>query len=142
MNKRKDYLSFIYIFDKKSRAGKKQAPAIFTNTGFCYSCNRTSRFTAKEDWWRDHYLCDNCGSIPRERAVMYCIEKFYPGWQEKVIHESSPVFRGTSLRLKTEAKDYRPTQYFQGIERGTMHRGFRAGKQKFPNTMVCEDALK
>jgi SAM-dependent methyltransferase len=56
---------------------------------------------------------------------MYCIEKFYPAWREKVIHESSPVFRGTSLRLKNEAKDYLPTQYFPGVERGATHRGFR-----------------
>lgn len=105
--------------------GKKQAPVLFTNPGFCYSCNRTTQFTARQTWWRDHYFCGNCGSIPRERAIMYCIEKFYPEWREKVIHESSPVFRGTSLRLKTEAKDYRPSQYFPGIERGATHRGFR-----------------
>jgi len=55
----------------------------------------------------------------------YCIEKFYPAWREKVIHESSPVFRGTSLRLKNEAQDYLPTQYFPGVERGMIYRGFR-----------------
>ena len=114
------YLSQIYNFSKSSNA-----PTIFANTGFCYSCNQPSQFTAKNDWWRDHYLCGKCGSIPRERAVMYCIEKFYPDWREKVIHESSPVLRGTSLRLKNEVKDYRPTQYFPGVERGARHRGFR-----------------
>ena len=56
---------------------------------------------------------------------MYCIEKFFPAWREKAIHESSPVFRGTSLRLKNEGKNYLATQFFPGIERGTMHRGFR-----------------
>ena len=125
MEKLKYYLRRIYNFNKKSRAVEKNAPITFVNMGFCYSCNRTTQFTAKNDWWRDHYVCDNCGSIPRERAVMYCIEKFYPAWREKVIHESSPVFRGTSLRLKSEAKDYQPTQYFPGIERGAMYRGFR-----------------
>lgn len=125
MNNLRNYLARIYNFSKKSNPGEKQAPMIFANTGFCYSCNQTARFTATKAWWRDHYICDNCESIPRERAVMYCIEKFYPAWQEKVIHESSPVFRGTSLRLKNEAKDYRPTQYFPEIERGAIYRGFR-----------------
>jgi hypothetical protein len=94
MKKLRDYLSRIHNFSKKSKAS-----ILFSNTGFCYSCNRTTQFTAKKDWLRDHYVCDNCGSIPRERAVMYCIEKFFPDWRGKVIHESSPVFRGTSLLL-------------------------------------------
>lgn len=121
----KNYLRRIYHFVKRLRAVENSSSMKFSNVGFCYSCNRTSRFTAHKEWWRDHYLCDNCGSIPRERALMYCIEKFCPGWQEMVIHESSPVFRGTSLRLKNEAKQYLPTQYFPGMDRGAMHRGFR-----------------
>ena len=125
MNQIKRYLRRIYSFVRNASATEKKAPGPFTNRGFCYACNRTTQFTAKKDWWRDHYVCDHCGSIPRERAVMYCIEKFYPGWQAKVIHESSPVFRGTSLRLKGEAKEYLPTQYFPGIARGVTHRGFR-----------------
>ena len=125
MNKLKRYLNRIYNLRSKSKAGKKQTPIPFTNTGFCYSCNQTTQFTARQTWWRDHYLCDHCGSIPRERALMYCIEKFYPAWREKVIHESSPVLRGTSLRLKKETKAYLPTQYFPGVERGLIHSGFR-----------------
>jgi SAM-dependent methyltransferase len=125
MNKMKDYLHRVYSLNKKPLADEKKTSVPFTNAGFCYSCNQASRFTATRNWWRDYYVCNNCGSIPRERAVMYCIEKFYPDWREKVIHESSPVFRGTSLRLKSEAKEYCPTQYFPGIERGVVHRGFR-----------------
>ena len=125
MKKWKYYLRRIYNLYRKPTVDEKKTLSLFTNTGFCYSCNQPSRFTATKDWWRDYYTCDNCGSIPRERAVMYCIEKFYPEWQEKVIHESSPVFRGTSLRLKNEAKHYLPTQFFPGVERGIKYRGFR-----------------
>jgi len=85
---------------------------MFKNYGFCYGCNQTTQFTAHNDWWRDFYICDKCGSIPRERAVMYCIDKFFPGWQEMAIHESSPVVRGTSLRLANEAGNYLASQYF------------------------------
>lgn len=98
---------------------------ILQNEGYCFSCNSNTRFTARSTWLRDHYLCDRCGSIPRERAVMYCIEKFLPGWQGKIIHESSPVARGTSLRLKNEAKNYIATQFFPGVRAGTMHKGYR-----------------
>ena len=125
MKKLKQYLRPMYHFVKRARTKETSVPVLFSNRGFCYSCNRTTQFTATKDWWRDHYLCDQCGSIPRERAVMYCIEKFFPEWRERVIHESSPVFRGTSLRLKSEAKEYCPTQYFPGIERGIVYRGFR-----------------
>lgn len=125
MSKLQHYLSRINNFKSKSKAKKEETPIVFSNEGFCYSCNQTTRFIAKSDWWRDYYICNNCGSIPRERAIMYCIEKFYPAWREKVIHESSPVFRGTSLRLKNESKDYRSTQFFPGRERGVIYRGFR-----------------
>ena len=121
----KRYLRRMHSVVRNPSHGEQRSLTVFSNTGFCYSCNQTTQFTAKKDWWRDHYLCDKCGSIPRERAVMYCIEKFYPDWREKIIHESSPVFRGTSLRLKNEAKQYLPTQYFPGMELGITHRGFQ-----------------
>lgn len=98
----------------------------FKNSGYCYGCNQDSQFTAKNEWLRDNYVCDLCGSIPRERALMYCIEKFIPDWRAKVIHESSPVARGTSLRLKNEATNYLATQYFPDVASGIMHQGFRS----------------
>jgi SAM-dependent methyltransferase len=98
---------------------------MFTNNGFCYSCNQSVKFTAHNDWWRDQYLCDNCGSIPRERAVMYCIDKFFPTWRDVRIHESSPANRSTSLRLRTECPGYIGTQYFPNIRPGSMHAGSR-----------------
>jgi SAM-dependent methyltransferase len=98
---------------------------MFSNEGFCYSCDQPTRFTAKDDWWRDSYLCGKCGSIPRERALMFCIEKFYPNWRELTIHESSPESRGTSLRLAKEARNYIASQYYPNIHLGEMHNGFR-----------------
>jgi len=96
----------------------------FKNRGYCYGCNQNVHFYAKTEWLRDNYVCDHCGSIPRERTVMYCIDKFFPDWRTKIIHESSPVARGTSIRLKSEAFRYFATQYFPGIEHGVMHQGF------------------
>lgn len=97
----------------------------FINQGYCYSCNRLVNFVATGAWWRDDYLCDHCHSIPRERAVMYCIEKFFPEWREKVIHETSPGSRATSLRLEAESQNYIATQYFPDAVFGEIHQGYR-----------------
>jgi Methyltransferase domain len=103
----------------------KKGHYVFKNEGFCYSCNQPAQFTADNDWWRDHYICNSCGSIPRERAVMFCIEKFLPAWKNLTIHESSPSPRGTSIRLAKEAKNYIASQYYPEIQRGQIHKGFR-----------------
>jgi SAM-dependent methyltransferase len=112
---------------------------LFTNYGFCYCCNKNTRFSASDDWWRESYKCELCGSIPRERALMYCIEKFYPAWNKLVIHESSPVNRGTSLRLKSEAEGYIPSQYLPGHKSGQIVNEIRCEdleKLSFPNNSV------
>jgi SAM-dependent methyltransferase len=98
---------------------------VFTNKGFCYSCNQSTQFTAHNNWWRDHYVCDKCASIPRERAVMFCIEKFFPEWKSLIIHESSPSPRGTSIRLSKETRTYIASQYYPDVPRGKIHKGFR-----------------
>ncbi len=116
---------FLDIFFRRGNAAEGKKGTFFENKGFCYSCNRDVRFIARNEWLRDYYVCTNCGSIPRERALMYCIDKFFPEWNKKTIHESSPVKRGTSLRLQNEAGKYIPSQYFLDVEYGKMHMGFR-----------------
>jgi len=91
------------------------------NKGYCYCCKKEVAFNAVSDWLRDHYLCQNCGCLPRERALMYCIEKFFKGWENYAIHESSPVNRGASKRLKREARDYKASQFFLNYPLGAMH---------------------
>lgn len=113
------------IKDIFSQPGDTKFKNRLENDGYCLSCNKNTTFVAENEWLRDFYFCTRCGSIPRERAVMYCIEKFFPDWRKKIIHESSPVARGTSLRLKKEAPNYFATQYFPGIESGKIYKGFR-----------------
>ncbi len=98
---------------------------MFKNYGFCFGCNRTTQFIAEDDWWRDSYICANCRSIPRERALMYCVENYFPKWRELIIHESSPNERGPSLRFRNEAKEYIPSQYFPDEKTGEIFRGYR-----------------
>ncbi|MBK1724789.1 hypothetical protein CKO23_21695 [Thiocystis violacea] len=85
---------------------------ILETKGYCTTCDRESRFVAHETWLRDHFLCQCCGSIPRERALMATIADFYPQWRDLVIHESSPGNRGASVRLERECRTYTASHYF------------------------------
>lgn len=47
---------------------------VFEHPGRCPICDTEVTFTAERAWFRDHLKCPRCGSIPRERALMYVIE--------------------------------------------------------------------
>jgi len=99
----------------RARAG---AP-VLESAGSCPTCAQQVRFVARDPWLRDHFLCSNCGSIPRERALMATIEERFPGWRDVVIHESSPGDRGASRRLAQQCPRYLPTQFFPGEAPGS-----------------------
>jgi len=98
---------------------------MFQNQGYCHCCVSNVEFTASTAWWRDTYLCSTCGSLPRERALMFCIDKFFPQWRELTIHESSPIRRGASERLRREARSYLATQFFPNVSTGEFFNGYR-----------------
>lgn len=98
---------------------------IFENKGYCPTCTSRVTFVATKEWFRDFYICSNCGSIPRERAIMVAIETYFPEWKNLVIHESSPVNRGASARLARECKNYVSTQFFPGEHLGSTVEGIR-----------------
>jgi SAM-dependent methyltransferase len=56
---------------------------------------------------------------------MAVLEQLHPGWAELEIHESSPSPRGASARIARDCARYTPSQYFLGVEPGSMHRGVR-----------------
>ncbi|MCA9522825.1 MAG: methyltransferase domain-containing protein [Myxococcales bacterium] len=93
---------------------------VFQNDGFCPICEHDVTFIAYNEWLRDHYVCQSCGSVPRERAVMAVIDAYFPMWRELRIHESSPAKGGASRRLALECADYVPSQFFPGRVRGAM----------------------
>lgn len=93
--------------------------------GRCPTCRKDVRFVATNPWFRDYLLCPNCGSKPRERALMTALEMFFPDWPDKVIHESSPINRGASLRLGQQCKHYIPSQLFPDIMLGLEKNGMR-----------------
>lgn len=98
----------------------------FSHEGFCVCCNSKTTFKALGSWLRDRYLCEKCGSVPRERALLSVLEDKYPKWRSLKLHESSPSpDRQIYKRLVAEAKKYTPTQYFPGKQFGDMVQGFR-----------------
>ncbi|MEE2906868.1 MAG: class I SAM-dependent methyltransferase [Planctomycetota bacterium] len=92
------------------RACREMRP-VYRGRGTCPICEKQVRFKATNEWFRDHLLCSDCGSIPRERALMQVIKDWYPNWQQADLHESSPGERGTSLRLARECAHYVASQY-------------------------------
>ncbi len=124
--------------------------AFLENRGFCLTCDTEVTFSSEHAWLRDHYHCPACGSIPRERALMWCLEQFFPNWRELAIHESSPVARGASAKLQRQAKHYLPTQYYPGFPAGQVHpSGFRCEdlqRQTFPDAafdlVVTQDVME
>lgn len=97
----------------------------FTHKGICPCCEQHVTFRARDSWLRDSFLCTNCKSIPRERALMLTIEKYLPNWKELLIHESSPANKGASAKLKKFSKNYTASQYYTGKEFGLIVEGFR-----------------
>lgn len=85
---------------------------VFASYGHCSTCERATRFVAYDAWFRDYFVCSQCGSVPRERALMLVIERWFPRWREAIVHESSPAPRGASARLARECPGYIASQFF------------------------------
>ncbi|WP_421932772.1 methyltransferase domain-containing protein [Phenylobacterium sp.] len=88
--------------------------------GVCPVCEQQVTFTAKDGWLRDHFLCGNCGSQPRERALMKVLADLRPDWRSLAIHESSPG-TAASRRLAAEAPGYVSSHYGPDVPLGTAH---------------------
>jgi SAM-dependent methyltransferase len=103
-----------------------EAKPVLSNDGFCDICEKQVHFASANAWLRDYYFCDSCGSIPRERAVMRCLARYFPNWRELAIHESSPIGRGTSVKLRKECARYVASQYFPDVLAGSSRDGVRS----------------
>lgn len=97
----------------------------FKQKGYCPCCEEEVNFISHNSWLRDYFRCDNCNSIPRERALMLTITKEYPNWKTLKIHESSPGLRGHSLTLKKNVDNYIASQFFSDENLGGIVNGFR-----------------
>jgi SAM-dependent methyltransferase len=96
----------------------------YEHYGFCPICAAATKFVARHLWFRDHYQCERCGSIPRQRALTMVIDEILPNWRELSIHESSPS-GPASARFAAGCPKYLATYCYPGINPGVVHEGFR-----------------
>jgi Methyltransferase domain len=92
--------------------------------GYCPICDRPTAFCKEGDWLRDQFKCVRCLSIPRWRAIIVVLERFFPKWRELTIHESSPG-GAASDKLVRECKECVQTHWFSGVPLGQHHAGYR-----------------
>lgn len=94
---------------------------VFQHRGYCPICEKTVTFYADDAWFRDHLLCSDCGSIPRERALFKVLADYFPNYRDLAIHESSPCGRGASVKLNALCKGYSASQYYPDVAPGEVH---------------------
>lgn len=94
---------------------------VYEAEGECPICEDKVIFSSEQEWFRGFLLCSRCKSIPRERALMHAIKTYYPNYKRLSIHETSPVNRGTSPKLKRECSGYSASHYYPDLEPGTVH---------------------
>jgi len=103
-------------------------PPMIRRKGWCPICEMDVHFSSKNEWLRDHFICEWCNSIPRERALMEILQQRFPNWRNLFIHESSPVERGASAKLASGCKNYIRTQFDPELGSGEIHssKGYRS----------------
>lgn len=104
---------------------------VYEVSGYCPICEDDVTFSARGDeevekekmpvWLRGALKCPACSSVPRERAFARILKRMKPNWREVAIHESSPVMRGMSVKLKRECPGYVVSQYSTDFPFGEKH---------------------
>lgn len=105
--------------------------SVFEISGYCPICEGAQLFRASREkpipekwyphWFRNDLRCVTCGSVPRERAFARVLMGMRPKWRDLAIHESSPVMRGMSKRLKRECSGYVASQFSEEFPFGQVH---------------------
>lgn len=121
----------------------------FKRKGYCPCCKSNTKFVAYDEWLRDHFFCKKCGSIPRERALIYTLEKYYPDWTNLIVHESSPSKNAVSAIFSRRCKNYTASHYFPGQPLGEVINGFRnedLERQTYPDAsfdlVITQDVME
>lgn len=91
------------------------------NVGWCACCREETEFVELGDWLRDQYVCTRCYSIPRLRAVNHILDRYFPGWEQATIHESSP----SNALISRHAERYTCSQFFDDVALGDERDGVR-----------------
>ncbi len=101
---------------KETQLGEE--PSIRMTEGYCPFCGSETKFVAGDYWLRDHYLCTQCNSIPRQRALMKILKERYPDYKMLDIHESSPS-DGVIRQFQNMTENYSYSYYYEDIPLGS-----------------------
>lgn len=99
---------------------------LYRYSGHCPACAQKTDFTSNDHWLRDNLKCEQCHSIPRERAFAQCLDRYSPDWRNLVMHECSPADRAISARMRRECAGYIGSQFYADVPRGQMKDGYRS----------------
>ena len=100
----------------------KAPNVLFENSGYCPCCHTKTTFRAYDTWLRDHYVCQNCGSIPRQRHLQAVLDRRIPTWPHLAVHESSP----SNNLLSRWAHNYSASRVLDDVPRGQDRDGVRS----------------
>lgn len=93
----------------------------FEHPGYCPCCRSETQFLVDQAWLRDHYICTQCRSIPRQRHLQTVLDTRFSGWEGLRIHESSP----SSDFIGRFAENYTFSQLIPGVAGGEFRDGVR-----------------
>lgn len=96
-----------------------KASEAMCHKGYCEICERETIFRIDGEWLREHYLCTQCFSTPRQRALLHVLNQCHPNWRNAAIHESSPG-SPSSDKFYREGTRYTFSHYYPGIPSGVM----------------------
>lgn len=88
-------------------------------SGFCPLCETSVTFVMEPGDPYRSLRCEGCRSFPRNRALWFALNNFFPGWSRLVIHEASPGWDRVSARLAAECTSYHASQYDDRFAFGT-----------------------
>jgi SAM-dependent methyltransferase len=117
-----EHLSFLRPLGTPSSAGERPSVEPPRNPGWCPCCRSETEFVETGNFLREHYLCSRCRSIPRFRAVNLTLDRYFPGWEQTTIHESSPA----NDFIRRYCANYSSSYYFEHVPPGAMHNGARS----------------
>ncbi|MDD4913597.1 MAG: class I SAM-dependent methyltransferase [Methylococcales bacterium] len=94
---------------------------VIANGGYCHCCRTETIFKSSNSWLRDYYICKNCKSIPRQRHLQFILDKYFIGWEDLKLHESSP----SNDLISRYCKSYSTSQFFSDVSYGAEVKGVR-----------------
>ncbi|GJD66300.1 class I SAM-dependent methyltransferase [Methylobacterium frigidaeris] len=102
-----------------------------TFAGHCVLCENDTTFELKDSKTYRSMQCIRCGSVSRNRALWFALNRAFPKWRQLVIHESSPGWDIVSRRLAVECTHYVASQYEDDLPLGHLVTGTKLPCKKY-----------